>query len=346
MSLAPIVARVGTVSVDPGHVAFRDGEALRSLGESLPGVEQTVIGESREGRPMLGWSFGHGGRRVSIVAGSHADEPVGPMTAQALPRLLAQGFPDLLERYRFFIVPQMNPDGAARNRPWFANPPDFETYVAHAVREQPGDDIEFGFADEDGARSENRAVTRWLTAHGPFAAHFSLHGMAWAEGAWFLLCAEWAQRAGPLMDALTSLCAQDGFPLHDIDRRGQKGFTRLREGVATTPTSTAMRAFFEAQGDSATAALFRPSSMELAATLGGDPLCMVSELPLFLLQGESSLEDPIFLRFREDLVHARRANSTAALAEQYHITPVPIARQIRYQWGMLVLALYFRAEFS
>ena len=342
MNLAEMTQKIADAKVDPSLVAFRNSDALRAWGNALTGVTQTEIGISREGHPVFGWVFGSGTERVSIVAGSHADEPVGPMTAQALPVLLAHYFPELLSRYRFFVIPQVNPDGAERNRPWFADPPDFAAYVTHAVREQPGDDIEFGFADEEGARPENRAVVRWLSDQGPFAAHFSLHGMAWAEGAWFLLCAAWAQRAEPLMDALTTLCASEGFPLHDIDRKGQKGFTRLREGIATTPTSTAMRAFFEGASDPAMAALFRPSSMELAASLGGDPLCMVSEMPLFLLtRGASSLDSPILFRFRDDLDAARGQGAVDGLAREYGVQPVPITQQIRYQLGMIVLALRF-----
>jgi hypothetical protein len=343
VNIGALIERIGAAIIDPRHIAFRDTDALQHYGKSSHDVSQTVIGASREGMPLFGWTFGDGPEHVSIVAGSHADEPTGPMTAQALPILLAQYFPELLARYRFFVVPQMNPDGAERNRAWFANPPNFSAYIAHAVRELPGDDIEFGFADEEGARPENRAVVRWLSDKGPFAAHFSLHGMGWAEGAWFLLCAEWADRAGPLLDALTGMCAREEFPLHDIDRKGQKGFTRLREGVATTPTATAMRNFFVSQGDPSMAGLFRPSSMELAASLGGDPLCMVSEMPLFLLHGESSLDDPILLRFRDDLAKARAEGTIETLRERYGITAVPLEMQMRYQLGMIALALHFRA---
>lgn len=347
MNTEALLARIHEARIGAAHVAFRDaGDVLRH-GENQPGLTQTIIGESREGRPVAGWRFGRGDRKVSLVAGSHADEPVGPMTAQALPALLEAHFPELLARYRFHVVPQINPDGAKRNRAWFADPPEFASYARHAVREQPGDDIEFGFADDEDARPENRAALRFLAQDGPYAAHFSLHGMAWAEGAWFLLCKEWAERAGPLMDALETMCRQDGFPLHDIDRKGDKGFTRLREGMATTPTAIAMRDFFERQGDPEMAARFRPSSMEMAASCGGDPLCMVSEMPLFLLtRGESSLQDPILLRFRDDLARARETGDIAPLAKHYGVTPVPFAQQIRYQLGMIVLALHFRADFQ
>lgn len=281
MNPEELTERLAAVEIDAAHVRFRDDAELAMYLTGLDVATHERIGQSREGRPIHAVRFGAGEKPVSIVAGSHADEPAGPMTAQALPLLLHAHFPEVLERFRFHVIPQINPDGAERNRPWFHDPPDFETYAQHAIREQPGDDIEFGFADEAGARPENRAVARYLKRHAPFAAHFSLHGMGFAEGAWFLLCREWVERCGPVMDALESLCQCVGMPLHDIDRQGEKGFTRIRPGFATTPTSTAMRAFFEQRGDPETAAKFLPSSMEYVAALGGGPLCAVSEIPLF-----------------------------------------------------------------
>ena len=77
-----------------------------------------------------------------------------------------------------------------------------------------------------------------------------------------------------------------GYRLHDVDRGGEKGFHRIDEGFTTRPDSRAMAAHFEALGDPATAALFRPSSMEYVRSLGGDPLTLVSEMPLFLVPPE------------------------------------------------------------
>ncbi len=298
-----------------------------------------VIGESRAGRPVYGYTLGNGPRRVSIVAGSHADEPVGPMTAQALPVILAEAFPETLEQFSFRVVPQINPDGAARNRAWFHDPPEFVAYTKQAVRELPGDDVEFGFGGPE-PRPECRAAMAFLEAGAPYAAHFSLHGMAYAEGAWFLLCREWAERARPLMGLLKDFCAQTGFPLHDIDRKGEKGFTRLGPGFSTTPTAPAMRAYFEQQGDGETAAKFQPSSMEYVASLGGEPLCMVSEAPMFLIRaGESSPEDPVLFRFRDALREASGEAGVRAVAAEYGVVAVPLETQMRLQLAMLLFAL-------
>lgn len=327
-----------------GTVAFRDPDVLRVHLTRLRNAAVREVGNSREGRPVFGYTFGNGPRAVSVIAGAHADEPTGPMTAQVLPSLLEATAPDLLDAFRFHIVPQVNPDGHERNRPWFDKQPRLISYLRHAVREAPGDDIEFGYDDTASARPECRAALNFLRPAAPFAAHFSLHGMGFAEGAWFLLCKAWADRADFLLHALRDTCAAIGFPLHDIDRRGEKGFYRLGPGTCTTPTSEGMRAHFLAEGEPASAARFLPSSMEAVARWGGDPLCMVSELPLFLLRPEqSSLADPAIVRFQAD----RRAldvgdeNAIRRLQRRYRIRPVPYALQVRLQMAMMVAALRF-----
>ncbi len=341
-----MIERLATFPIDEELLSFRDDAALRAhLGE-LEGVDVKAIGASREGRDLYGVRLGTGQRHVSIIAGCHADEPVGPMTAQALPAILEREFPELLKQYVFHIVPQMNPDGAARNREWFANPLGMAAYLEHAVREQPGDDIEFGFGEGDARRPECRAAQDFLGPAAPFAAHFSLHGMAFAEGAWCLICPEWTQRATEYMDDVAGLCARLEVPLHDVDRKGEKGFNRLREGFSTTPNSIAMKEFFMERNDAAMAGRFMPTSMEWIRSLGGDPLCIVTELPLFLVGKRSpNLEEPIAADLREDLTKARALSKDAfpvavdEITAKYAISPMPVETQVRLQIGMIVLGL-------
>lgn len=331
------------------------------------------IGYSREGRPLWGLELGSGERRVSLTAGAHADEPVGPATALALARWLAES-PDAagwVETHRFVICPQVNPDGTERNRGWFADPPDARTYLRRAVREAPGDDIEFGYPRRAGAfgevgderlgsalpalRPENAAVAKFLAGHAPFVCHASLHGMGFSEGAWFLINARWAGRAGPLMDALTERVEREGWGWHDIDRRGEKGFHRIRRGFSTTPDHASMRDFFERKGDPATAALFHPCSMEYVASLGGDPLTLVSELPLFLLRVPHPWSDPPgeatpYLRFRDRVPGGLaqdaggRPDALDALLREFQVEPAPLQAQVRLQTALVLEALRFLME--
>ena len=270
-----------------------------------------VLGRSRQGHPVRAFRFGKGTIRVSLLAGCHADEPVGPRLLGQLVTYLAS-LPkddDLLTRHQWWIVPHINPDGEQRNRAWYeddADRYDIARYLAHVVREPPGDDIEFGFPHslmDDGARPENRAVHAWWhTADGPFALHLSLHGMGFAAGPWFLIDPAWKNRCGSLMARCTSRVREMGYALHDVERDGEKGFERIARGFCTRPNSVAMRAFFLAQEDAATAELFRPSSMETIRSLGGDPLTLVSEMPLFITPGVGDTlgpPDPIGLEWKE-----------------------------------------------
>ena len=338
--------RIDGLRLNREYIRFRDNDQLARWVEGLEGVEVKNIGASRDGQAMFGLKVGRGEKHVSIIAGSHADEPIGPLTAQLLPLVLRDSFSDLLDAYTFYIVPQMNPDGADNNRAWFADPPDFAQYVMSAIRETPGDDIEFCFGDD--GRPENLAAMAFLREGAPLAAHFSLHGMGFAEGAWFLVCKEWADRAAPYMDVLEGFVRRMQFPLHDIERNGEKGFNRIRKGFCTTPTSVAMREFFEAQNDNAMAEKFLPSSMEFVQSLGGDPMCVVTEMPLFGIgKRGTSLDESMSSKFRDELIEiramdsAKRDDALLDLSFRYEVGPVSVQFQVRSQIAAIIYALDF-----
>ena len=135
-------------------------------------------------------------------------------------------------------------------------------------------------------RPENVAVAEFLRAHAPFALHMSLHGMALGEGAMLLIERHWIDRTEVLRDGFAEAVAATGLGLHDHDRKGEKGFRYIGPGFTTTPEGKAMRAYFHARHDEATALLFHQSSMEFVRGLGGDPLCLVTELPLFVVAND------------------------------------------------------------
>lgn len=326
---------------------------------SRDGCEVVEIGRSREGRALYGIACGDGELRASIVGGAHADEPVGPRTAVRFAEMIARGDDEraraLRARWRFKIVPHANPDGDARNAAWQGHFGKLASYLLDSVRELPGDDVEFGYprAEGDrGARPENLAVADFLrAAGGPFAFHASLHGMGFAEGAWYLVSREWADRARDrgVFERLARASKREGLSLHDVERRGEKDFHRLAPGFCTTPRSDAMRDHFLGLGDTATAALFRPSSMEFVASLGGDPLCMVSELPLYVLRQAAFDVSPLDARPSARL-RDRLAGIRAALVRgddgplrdavvEFGIEAVPRAVQERLQLEVLFAGL-------
>ncbi len=310
-------------------------------GQTGEAIGVVPIGSSRAGRPMWGIRLGRGEKRVSLTAGAHSDEPTGPATALLLAEWLMATDEGraLLETHRFHICPQVNPDGAARNAVWFSDPLDPVRYFAGVMRELPGDDVEFGYpkpGDPASAlRPENAAVAEFLGEGGPYAFHASLHSMAFAEGAWFLIGKGWVERTTRLRRELADAARAAGMPLHDIERDGEKGFCRIEPGFCTTPTSAAMKEFFLGQGDEETASRFGLSSMEWVAGLGGDPLVMVSEMPLFVMAGAEGRPDPpgrdtAYSRLRAALAPARaqavqgNTGPVEYLIRQHRLEAVPL----------------------
>ena len=99
-----------------------------------------------------------------------------------------------------------------------------------------------------------------------------------------------------------------------------------------------MRAFFEARDDKETAALFRSSSMEYVRSLGGDPLCYVTELPLFLVgdmpPGRGSQQVISELRQR-----IARGEDAGADIKRLGLRILPLAAALRMQLRTLSAAL-------
>lgn len=286
---------------------------------------------------MVGHRFGRGPLRVSLIAGCHGDEPTGPRLLRRLASCLDRMPPSdpLLELASWWLIPDMNPDAAAANASWSEGETvafDPRRHAAEARREAPGDDVEYGFPrspDDRGARPENLAAAAFLRSAAPLHLHASLHSLAVGEGPWFLIDPAWAERSRPLRERLSAEVDALGYRLHDVDRRGEKGFWRIDRGFATTPDSGSMRRHFLDRGDEDIAARFRPTSMELARSLGGEPLTLVSEVPLFVWKDQRGAPVPEGSRPGP----AERAR----LAEL--VAPVPIADQMRLQVALLAAGL-------
>jgi len=329
----------------------------------LPQGEE--IGRSRAGRPILAYAIGTGPLRVSLVAGCHADEPVGPRFLQRLVCYLAsEDGAGPRRAATWSVIPHINPDGAVANAAWQtpgAAHYDIASYLRHRVRELPGDDIEFGFprgVDDDGARPENRAAWEFWRAGAPYDLHVSMHGMSVAAGPYFLVERSWWPRCTEMAAVLTRMVEEVGYALHDVERHGEKGFHRLGRGFCSRPDSRAMRQHFLALGDPDTAARFRPSSMEAVRELSGDTLTLVTEMPLFITPGvgvELGPPDPVLMRWRDRIAEwdariraekEKEASGTsrvqAALRDEAleaGLTAMPVRDQMRFQWAFIQAGL-------
>ncbi len=257
----------------------------------------------------------------------------------------------LCEVATWSVIPHVNPDGAEANAAWQtpgADRYDLVAYLRHRVRELPGDDIEFGFprgADDNGARPENRAAWDFWRAGAPYDLHVSMHGMSVAAGPYFLVERSWWPRLGDMARALTGMVEGAGYALHDVERHGEKGFHRLGRGFCSRPDSRAMRQHFLDLGDPDTAARFRPSSMEAIRALGGDPLTLVTEMPLFITPGvgeELGPPDPVLMRWRKRIADwevrlgaGAAEDEIRADAARAGLTPMPVRDQMRFQWAFI-----------
>jgi hypothetical protein len=171
--------------------------------------------------------------------------------------------------------------------------------------------------------------------------------MAFAAGPWFLIDAAWANRCQPIKNRCRKTTTQLGYVLHDVERHGEKGFHRIDRGFCTRPDSESMSRYFLERGDVTTAAKFRPSSMETIRSFGGDPLTLVSEVPLFVTPGVGETiepTDPEAERWRSQIERwkarlsrpqERARDAVRDEAAACGLRPVPITHQMRMQWEMI-----------
>lgn len=309
-------------------------------------IEILIIGHSEKDRPIHAFRAGSGNSRVVLLAGAHSDEPVGPeMLRIFIKHLLKDEIPDkLFENYSFLIIPHINPDGELKNQRWINHWPDLQAYASHAFREEPGRDLEFGYPD---MRPENRAVSGILKEFAPCDLYINFHGMAFAEGIMLLIERHWLDRTKKLQTDFRALAKNHKLPLHDHDRNGEKGFQYIGPGFTTTPEGSAMKKHFLNQGDEETASNFHLSSMEYIRSLGGDPLCLVTELPLFLVSSDHKSDQPgvpaTYLALKEKLPEIRRralaGKPLDPVLSKFQIKPLSIESAIRIQLGVIRSAL-------
>jgi len=332
---------------------------LMELKKRLPDPSTHKIGSSEAGVPILGFTFGKGDIITSLIAGAHADEPVGPNT---LYRLILEimghpeRFQELFGRFRLMIIPHVNPDGDAANASWITRWPELTPFLAGMKREPPGRDVEFGYP---AMRPENRAAVGFWEREAPVHLHFSLHGMQFSEGYLLLINDEWEERTRGWRRNFDRMMRDEGLRPHDHDRGGEKGFNYMGPGFTSTPKGTAMREFFLDKGDPETAALFHSSSMEYHIGRNREALCMVTEFPLFLVETSTQNGMPEnYLALKEEWEKRKKKReglkkkaekrdsdpdsdpeAAKRLVSRFGIRPIPLGKAMRLQWTTIRKAM-------
>ncbi len=330
-----------------------DGDLIKildHLGGVLPKSLYNVqtIGMSENAHPIKAIILGSGNYKVSILSGSHSDEPVGYETCLVFLKILLshEQFKGWLSQFTFVILPDINPDGRLKNELWRKVWPDWKAYVKHAFREPPGRDLEFGYPD---MRLENKLLSQFYKKHAPFHLHLNLHGMGFSEGGLLLIDRRHISKTKRLQEQFINAVLERSLPLHDHDRKGEKGFTYIGPGLTTTPESEPMREFFKSQNDLETAAIFHETSMAYISGLGGEPLCLVTELPLFLLTHAAYKHQPgqpyLYKSLRQKLpdIKARLMQNKPVeeLLDGLQIQPIPLKTAVEIQLDILQFALEY-----
>ncbi|MCG8604735.1 peptidase M14, partial [bacterium] len=192
----------------------------------------------------------------------------------------------------------------------------------------------------------NKLVSDFLLDHRPLAMHVSLHSMSFSEGALLLIERHWTDRTQRLREQFQEMVTRFGLRLHDHDRGGEKGFLYIGPGFSTTPEGQAMRHHFESLGDRETAALFHDSSMEFVRKIGGDPLCLVMEFPLFVIgrRSESPSGTPqAYLDLKSQIPDLRqrllRQGEIEDTLREFQIRPLSLPSAIELQLRTIQLGL-------
>ncbi|NQZ66862.1 MAG: peptidase [Lentisphaeria bacterium] len=315
------------------------------------------IGFSRDDRLIQAARIGHSKKRISLIGGCHADEPIGPHLLRKLVNFLAELKTDHpLMQYEWWIIPHINPDGEAINRSWYDEDCQYTiaNYLRHVKRELPGDDIEFGFpiSQEEASRARPEALAAinwWNTSENEFVLHASMHGMGFSGGPWFLIDKDWISRSTHMQNVCSTTSKTLGYSLHDIERHGEKGFQRIARGFCTRPDSISMREHFMQLNDHEMADKFLPSSMQWIRSYSPEALTMVSEMPLFIIPGVGNEidPDPAYNQWKENLADLQLKLATTDISEpeinewaaDLGIKAMDLEDQMRLQWAMICSGL-------
>ncbi|MEV6109774.1 M14 family zinc carboxypeptidase [Streptomyces sp. NPDC051940] len=190
--------------------------AARELADRHPRwCELRTVGRSRGGDPLWLLSAGSGPAEVLVVAGPHANEPVGGAAVLRLARRIREDR-RLRARARWHLLLCVDPDGARLSEAWARRPGLLRDQFRHYYR--PAEDAQPEWLPADGGPPlpETAALTALLDELRP-VAQFSLHGND-LGAAWVQLTHDVPEAARLLARPAARLTLPLAGPGHDTHR--------------------------------------------------------------------------------------------------------------------------------
>jgi hypothetical protein len=243
----PLSARFDAISARlPNYPRFQTlGETrarIRARAQAHPDkVSITPIGRSRSGDPIELITIAGGPRNALMVAGVHANEPVGVLAADFLMgQMLVDPELNAALGYSWHFINPIDPDGLRLNEPWFTGPLDPLPYFRDFFRPPLDRQAEYTFPLEVGAVSFNhptpgndawRAALERVKPDFQYSTHNAEYG-----GAFFLV-----SRHDPALEAaLVKVPSRFGVGINTVGEAFSDLVAEFASGVFQLPMPKAL----------------------------------------------------------------------------------------------------------
>lgn len=252
------------------------------------GLISNNIGLSREGRPIYSIEFGRGEKKVVAVGGAHANEPTGTVTLLHLAKELSK--PEQshhFKEYKFFFIPQLDPDGAVKNWEWMKRPYSYKNYERFYYRNNnPEVDVENGIpvSSDQTVIPEIKAFKTWIDYISPIDYYITLHTTHVTGGAVFCVkTCDMKKYLDPVIEFLTHRCREHKLEMCNVDIYGKYGIKVIAPGFLTSSSLKEVQELFKENPERLKK--IKMTTIQYARERCGAKLSLVAELP-FIIEPE------------------------------------------------------------
>ncbi|MGY0499287.1 M14 family zinc carboxypeptidase [Nocardia sp. FBN12] len=284
-----------TDPIDAGLLTLSEAQQRVLRAASQLEAERTVVGHSREGRPIELIRIGTGEHRSFWYGGPHSNEPVGVATVVELVERLATHPETVRGDIGFDLILCVDPDSYVRNENWFAGTVDMAAYYRDFYRqplsEMPDWDFPIDYLSTSGSLKrnstlpENKALTTALEISRPYLV-YALHN---AEVGGLHYIVKGADQ--DLIDRLSALSERFGLPIEEacVD---DPSIQPLARGVFPMPSlAGTFEALLNLGHENPSSLLpFGASAAEWCQRYGA--VSVVPEIPFWSVATDLTADDP------------------------------------------------------